>query len=599
MAAMVRVEVRLSLPFGKKYDPAPIDRFGGPLTRPELTRRERDVLVSLCRPLHSDDVVAQPATVKEIAGELVVTEAAVKQHLLHLYDKLGIAEGGERRRVALAREAIRLGLVEAPARLPADAAAAVVDGSLAAGREAFQHHHWHEAVELLVEADHRQLLVADDRLLLAEALMWSNRHPESFTAKERAYQAYLRSGDETRAGYVAVLLTIHHANRHEMAVASGWLAKAQKLLEREPDSREYGYLTFVLTLLKEAAGEWNAVLELAEQMRDLGGRHGDADLEALGLAYQGLVATRRGSLEEGGRLLDEAMASAVGGELGMIATGVVYCRMICACLALHDYRRAGEWTDVVDRCAHTTGLGGFPGDCRTHRTALLVKRGAWTQGEEEALQAFEETQLFDLDHTGAVAFELGELRRRRGDLDGADEAFSRAYEFGFDPRAGMALVQLARGEVASAAASIDEALADPGLDALAREPLLLARVEIALVERNHAALRAAAHELDETARAFGTPALGADAAYANGAAELTSGDATEAARLLTLAHRLWLDAEEPYESARARELLADAHLASGKRDSAKLELRAARAAFERLGARLDTERLDGRIAAFA
>jgi ATP/maltotriose-dependent transcriptional regulator MalT len=565
------------------------------VTTPELTRRERDVLVSLCRPLQGDDVVAQPASVKEIAAELVVTEAAVKQHLLHLYDKLGIAAGGERRRVALAREAIRLDLVEAPARVLTRPT--VVDGSLTTAREAFQHRRWEEAAELFAEADSREPLVADDRLLLAEALMWANRHAESFTAKERAYQAYLRSGDERRAGYVAGLLTIHHANRLEMAVASGWLAKAHKLLEREPDSREYGYLAFVLTLLKEAAGEWDAVLELAERMRELGRRHGDADLEALGLAYQGLVATRRGPLEEGARLLDEAMASAVGGELGTLATGVIYCRMIGACLALHDYRRAGEWTDVVDRCAHTTGLGGFPGDCRTHRTALLVKRGAWAQGEQEALRAFEETQLFDLPHTGAVACELGELRRRRGDLDGAEEAFSRAYEFGFNPRAGMALVQLARGDVGSAAASIDEALADTGLDALAREPLLLARVEIALVEGNLAALRTAAHELDETARAFGAPALGADAAYANGAAELTGGAATEAARLLTLAQRLWLDAEEPYEAARARELLADAQLANGKPDSAKLELRAARAAFDRLGARLDTERLDGRIAA--
>jgi hypothetical protein len=65
-------------------------------------------------------------------------------------------------------------------------------------------------------------------------------------------------------------------------------------------------------------------------MRELGRRYGDADLEALGLAFQGLVATRSGSLEEGGRLLDEAMASAVGGELGMLATGVICCRMISA-----------------------------------------------------------------------------------------------------------------------------------------------------------------------------------------------------------------------------------------------------------------------------
>ena len=135
--------MRLSLPFGKAYAAAAIDGFGGSVTTPELTRRERDVLVSLCRPLLGDDVVAQPASVKEIAAELVVTEAAVKQHLLHLYDKLGIAAGRERRRVALAREAIRLDLVEAPARVLARPA--VVDGSLAAAREAFQHRRWEEA----------------------------------------------------------------------------------------------------------------------------------------------------------------------------------------------------------------------------------------------------------------------------------------------------------------------------------------------------------------------------------------------------------------------------------------------------------------------
>jgi tetratricopeptide (TPR) repeat protein len=574
-----------------------MDGSRGSPTRPELTRRERDVLVALCAPLRRDDVVSQPASVKEIAARLVVTEAAVKQHLLHLYDKLRIADGGERRRVALAREAIRLGLVELPERQLAVVAASDPDRSLAAAREAFQQHQWQEAADLLAEADAREPLSPDDLVLLGEALLWANHHEGSFTAKERAYQGYLRSSDERRAGYVAVLLTIHNAVRLDMAVAGGWLAKAQKLLEPEPESREHGYLAFVLTLLKEAAGEWDAVLEHADRMLELGRRHGDPDLEALGLAYHGLVATRRGSIEAGGRLLDEAMASAVGGELGMLATGVVYCRMICACLALHDYRRAGEWTDVVERCRHTSGLGGFPGDCRTHRTSLLVKRGAWAQGEQEALRAFEESQLFDLPHAGAVASELGELRLRRGDLDGAEEAFSRAYEFGFDPRRGMSLVQLARGDIASAAASIDEALDDPGSDTLARAPLLLARVEIAFAEGNLDALRAAARELDETARVFAAPALAADAAYASGVAELAGGDPAEAARLLALAQRRWLDAGQPYEAARARELLAEAHLATGKKDSGKLELRAARAAFERLGARLDTERLEHRIAA--
>ncbi len=77
---------------------------------PELTRRELDVLVSLCRPALSDDAFVTPATAREIAGDLVVTEAAVKQHLLRLYVKFRIPEGTNRR-TRLANEVIALGLV--------------------------------------------------------------------------------------------------------------------------------------------------------------------------------------------------------------------------------------------------------------------------------------------------------------------------------------------------------------------------------------------------------------------------------------------------------------------------------------------------------
>jgi DNA-binding NarL/FixJ family response regulator len=78
---------------------------------PDLTRRERDVLVALCRPVLSADLFTEPASIRAIADQLVVTEAAVKQHLLRLYDKFGVYESGERRRVRLANEAIRRGAV--------------------------------------------------------------------------------------------------------------------------------------------------------------------------------------------------------------------------------------------------------------------------------------------------------------------------------------------------------------------------------------------------------------------------------------------------------------------------------------------------------
>ena len=88
----------------------PVEETIGADTGPELTRREREVLVALCRPMVSEGVFREPASIRQIAAELVVTEAAVKQHLQRLYDKFGLVER-EGRRARLANEAIRRGVV--------------------------------------------------------------------------------------------------------------------------------------------------------------------------------------------------------------------------------------------------------------------------------------------------------------------------------------------------------------------------------------------------------------------------------------------------------------------------------------------------------
>ncbi len=84
----------------------------GLVAPPLLTPRERDVLVELCRPVLSGNAFTPPASVRDIATGLVVTEAAVKQHLGHLFDKFDIPEEGrEPRRVRLANEALQSGAV--------------------------------------------------------------------------------------------------------------------------------------------------------------------------------------------------------------------------------------------------------------------------------------------------------------------------------------------------------------------------------------------------------------------------------------------------------------------------------------------------------
>jgi tetratricopeptide (TPR) repeat protein len=550
------------------------------------------VLLALCRPLKDDEVFTSPASVHEIAGALVVTDAAVKQHLAHLYEKFEIRETGAKRRLALAREAIRLGVVSLD---DLRAAARASEGSLAAGRDAVAHHDWEAAFESLSAADAAEPLEPGDLELLAEAALWADRHDAAFAASERAFQAHIRAGDPRRAAIVAVGLTIHCVARLDLAVAAGWYQKAQRLLESEEIGPEHGYVAVLTALFSEARGDWDGVFAAASTVLEIARRERDTDLEAMGLTFQGLVLSHRGDIAEGTKLLDEAMASAVGGGLSMLTTGLVYCRMMCSCLDLLDYRRAGEWTEVVDRCSATTGMGGFPGDCRTHRVAVLIKRGAWDDGEREALLACDEAQTFDLAHTGLASYELGEIRLRRGDFDGAETAFKRAHELGLIPQPGMSLLHLGRGDAAAARSSIETALRDPSLDRLGRARLLPSSVEISLAVGDDSAARTAVAELEEIAELYGMPALGAAASQARGELELATGNADEAAARLQSAYRLWQTVEAPYEAARSRAALADAHLKQGDLESCTLELNAASSMFERLGAAPDLERSRSRL----
>jgi hypothetical protein len=100
-----RILFRSDQPTGETWTTA------GPEPPPSVTPRERDVLVALCRPMLSGEVFTEPASIRDVARELVITEAAVKQHLVRLYDKFGIHDPTERRRVRLANEALRRSVV--------------------------------------------------------------------------------------------------------------------------------------------------------------------------------------------------------------------------------------------------------------------------------------------------------------------------------------------------------------------------------------------------------------------------------------------------------------------------------------------------------
>ena len=459
--------------------------------------------------------------------------------------------------------------------------------TLERARTALETHDWQGAYDAYLAASIDLELSGDDLQRLAEAAWWTAHPKECIDALERAYAAYSREGNPRRAAYVALHLAEQSSERLQSAQATGWFQRASRLLEGLPESVEHGYLELAMAMTSSGVED---LMQHGAAMLDIGTRFHDKDLQAFGLMVQGMAHVAKAEVEAGMLLIDEATVAAVGGELTPRATGNVYCMTIVLCRDLADYKRAGEWTEATTRWCERQAISGFPGHCRVRRAEIIRLRGAFAEAELEARHAVQELLSFgELPIAGVGFHEIGEIRLRVGDLDGAEEAFAEAHERGNDGQPGLALLQLARGRPVAARASIRAALADQPL-ALVRARLLPAQVEIALACHDVAEAREAAEELNEIASKYEAPLWHANAHQAIGAVLTYEGDAPGAIAELQKALRYWTSSDLPFETALSRRYLALAHRADGDEASAALELQTAHATFERLGAMLEAAR---------
>ena len=299
-----------------------------------------------------------------------------------------------------------------------------------------------------------------------------------------------------------------------------------------------------------------------------------------------------GDVEEGLALLDEVGVAAVSGDLDPLSTGLVYCELVCALQGLAQYDVAEEWTEAMERWCRTNAIGSLHGRCRVHRAEILRLRGACDEAEREALVACEELSPYLRREMGWPLSELGRIRLRKGDIDGAEEALLAAHRVGLGAPAGSRAGASGAGATsAAAAAAIRDALERPSRvpskelppdTDLQRAPLLDAQVEIEIAAGDLGRARAAADELERVAARFQSKALVAGATLARGRVRLAEGDAAEAERCCSEAARLWNEIGAPYEAALARMVLAEALRAGGSEDHAVLELQAARTILERI-----------------
>jgi class 3 adenylate cyclase len=478
---------------------------------------------------------------------------------------------------------------------------AVSNDPLSVGREAFVACEWERAYELLSSVDEERGLPPADLERLSEAACWTRRYHEMLELLERAEAGYERDGDRRGAARMALALTREHYQRNNDAVMGGWLARATKLLEGQPDCHETGLLLWMnVRALMFFANDVAGALDRAGELVEFARRLGDPDLEALGLLDQGHALITAGRVREGSPLLDEAAALAMTGAIELSTTGTVYCSTIVACRNIGDWKRASQWTDESIRWCERRSVSGFPGLCRLHRAEIIRMRGSLVEAERDAQDACDELTSWAPRYAGWAFHELGEIRRRQGNLAGARAAFGQALDVGFDPQPGLALLRLDEADPDGALAAISRRMADR--DALTEESralLLPAQVAIAVAAGDLDLARTALVELEEAAAECDATAILASASAARGALALAEGRPSEAIVALREGWRLWSDLGARFDAAQTRTLLGQAYAMSGDRSAARLELEGARATFGELGAPLEEQRVQRLLADIA
>lgn len=456
---------------------------------------------------------------------------------------------------------------------------------LARARADYERGDWAAALDIWSGVDEDDLSV-DDLRAAAQSAYLLGRRDDAIDRYQRAFRLCEDHGDPAAGVACAFQLAMTFGNSGELAMAAGWATRAERMLDQlDADAVEAGYVMFLHVYRHLGEGDFAGAAEKAHATAEIGRRHGERDLVALGLVVAGRMAIYSGRAADGLTLLDEAMVAVAAGEVSPEVFGDVYCIAIEGCQEIAAFDRVAEWSSALYRwCASQPGLVTYTGQCSIHRGQVMRQRGAWAEALDEFARARERYRLANtLDAIGQAEGERGDVLRLQGEYAEAEAAYQRAGEHGYDPQPGLALLWLAQGSRDAAAAAVRRLVAETG-DPVGKCRVLPAAVDVLLAAGAVDEARTISDELERVAAAAGSVAMLAFSAYASGAVELSSGDASGALPYLRKAQQLWARAECPYELARVRLLTGRALSALGDTGSARQAFEAAHEGFLALGA---------------
>jgi DNA-binding winged helix-turn-helix (wHTH) protein len=455
---------------------------------------------------------------------------------------------------------------------------------LESARAALERDDWAAAAAAFREADRQGGLEGADLERWGEAADALGEGSAALLPLQRAVAAYSAAGAPRDAARCALRLANLQLERRELAVAGGWLRRAERYLAACEPCHELALLEWLRSRVHLFQGEFEQTLDRATAAWELACRIGDRDVEALALLNRGLALLSLAEVRPGVELLDEAGAAVVSENIGRWAGGSVYCGVIWGCLNRGDWRRAAEWTDQFTRWCSLNGICGYPGLCRLHRAEVLSLQGNMIEAEAEVEAAMPELARATPVMEGDAHRVLGDIRLARGDLDGAEESFRRAHELGWDPNPGYALLRAARGQVAEGLRALEDALNAHEWSVRQRRGFILSHLVVLAIQAGKTErARQALAELDQHPEIWETEAARASVAQARGEFALHEGDSASAAKHFRKSIVDWRDVGSACRMAAVRLRLAAALAAQGDQPGAEMEIAAAQATFSHLG----------------
>jgi DNA-binding CsgD family transcriptional regulator len=468
----------------------------------------------------------------------------------------------------------------------------MTNGLLNKGRQALSTGQWEKAKELLDTA-REEGESAEVYEELGWASWWLNDAAGVFENRLKAYSLFLENNDKLGASRNASWIGVDYIEfKGEFAVASGWLQRAESLLEGIPDSWE-------LSLIKILKARWafqaekntELAFKLIDESMALSKSLNYVEGEMLAEALKGFILVVEGKIAEGMPLLDEATLLASTSEKGDIKiTTITCCFLIDACERIRDYERASQWCNNVKEMCKQWRFKAMFANCKMKYAGVLIWKGEWQEAENEFLSAANELKEFRPVQVKACTVRLADLKRRQGKWD---EAERMLCEIDSHPLKSLYTAELHfdKGEYKEALNLSEMYLRRIPVKEKAERTTgveLLLRICIKLGKLEQA--QSLLNELKEIAGAINTLPIKAALLSAEGNLNNVNKNYEPARQNLEDAVDIYDKIKSPFESARNRIILSEVLIMLSRFAQAEGELNNAINTFRELGAEKDFEK---------